>query len=381
MKVLVRVPNWIGDAVMSVAALRELRRLYPGDRFTVLCRSWVGGLFEDLDVVDEVLAVPDACFVATRGPRLKCSALIRLARHLKANDYGRAVLFQNAFEAALLACLARIPERIGYGADRRRLLLTASCPPRTRRAGFLRSFAVRTAFRAGVEVFPTRWWPARAGRDHEAYQYLDLLHQTGLSPVDYLNDSSFAPDIRLRAGKDARARAAAVLEQHEVAKRDSLVIVNPGAAYGPARRWPADRFAAAADRLSAEFGVQVLVFGWGQDSPLAEEISAGMRNRPVVLTGPPDLKRTIGLIAASRLLITSDSGPMHLAAALNVPQVALFGSTDPLTTGPLSQSAHVIYRGVECSPCRLRRCPLKMRCWSEIGVDEVVESAVRLLSR
>ena len=188
MKVLVRVPNWIGDAVMSDAALRELRRLHPGDRITVLCRSWVGGLFEDLDVVDEVLAVPDDCFVATRGPRLKCSALIRLARHLKANDYGRAVLFQNAFEAALLACLARIPERIGYGADRRRLLLTASCPPRTRRAGFLRSFAVRTAFRAGVEVFPTRWRPARAGRDHEAYQYHDLLHQTGLSPVDYLND-------------------------------------------------------------------------------------------------------------------------------------------------------------------------------------------------
>jgi len=154
MKVLVRVPNWIGDAVLSVAALRELRRLYPGAHITVLCRSWVGGLFDDLEVVDRVMTLPDDWFVASRGPRLKPSALVNLARRLKSEHYDRAVLFQNALEAALLAFGARIPERVGYATDRRRLLLTASCQPRTRRASLLRSFAVRTAFRAGLRAFP-----------------------------------------------------------------------------------------------------------------------------------------------------------------------------------------------------------------------------------
>jgi len=170
-----------------------------------------------------------------------------------------------------------------------------------------------------------------------------------------------------------------MLDEHQVRKMDSLVIINPGSAYGTAKRWLEDRFAAVADRLASDYGAQILIFGWGADSRLAEQIAARMVNRAVILTGPPDLSRTLGLIAASRLMITSDSGPMHLAAGLNAAQVALFGSTDPVTTGPLSESARVICRSVECSPCHLRRCPIDMRCWSRIEVDEVVEAAARLL--
>ncbi len=375
MKVLVRVPNWIGDAVLCVAALHELRRLHPRDHVTVLSRSWVARLFEELGVADEVVTIPDDSFVSNRGPRLRMSGLIDLARRLKTEHYDRAVLFQNALEAALLAFGAGIPDRIGYATDRRRLLLTRSCRRRTRRASLLRSFAVRSAFRVGLRRFPSAWWPARTERDHEVYYYLDLLYQTRLSPVDYLHDKAYRPDVRLIATARDRAKAEEMLRQHGVSSSDPLVIINPGSAYGTAKRWLVSGFAGVADRLISEVGMNVVVFGWNKDSALAQEISNGMCHRPVLLTGNPDLGRTLGLIASSRLMVTSDSGPMHLAAGLGVPQVALFGSTDPVTTGPLTTSARLIYKHAECSPCHLRRCPVDLRCWSQISVNEVIEAA------
>ncbi|MFB3902108.1 MAG: lipopolysaccharide heptosyltransferase II [Acidobacteriota bacterium] len=379
MKILVRTPNWIGDAALSVAALRELRRLHSQDRVTLLSRSWVARLFEELQVADEVMTIPDDSFVSSRGPRLQWSALIALARRLKAERFDRAVLFQNAFEAALLAFAAGIPERIGYATDRRRLLLTATAHRRTRRASLLRSFAVRSALRSRLKTFPDSWWPARTDRDHEVCYYLDLLYQTGLSPVDYLHDKSFCPSVRLVAAEEDRAKAEEMLSRHGVSGSDGLVIINPGSAYGVAKRWLPERFAGVADRLMSEAGVKTIVFGWNRDIALAQEIAGGMRSRPVLLTGSADLGRTLGLIAASRLMITSDSGPMHLAAGLGIPQVALFGSTDPATTGPLGPSSHLICKRLDCSPCHLRRCPIDLRCWSAISVEEVVQAARELL--
>jgi len=381
MKILVRVPNWIGDAVLCLAALRELRRLHPLDHITLLSRTWVARLFEELEVVDAVLTIPDDSFVSSRGPRLRPPALIALARRLRTEHYDRAVLFQNALEAALLAFGARIPDRIGYAIDWRRLLLTRSCRRRTRRASLLRSFAVRSAFRAGLKAFPSSWWPARLERHHEVYYYLDLLYRTRLSPVDYLQEKAFCPDVRLVAADRDREKAAEILRQHGVHSSDPFVIINPGSAYGTAKRWLASGFAGAADRLMTETGVKAVVFGWNRDSALAQEIAGGMRRHPVRLTGSPDLGRTLGLIAAARLMVTSDSGPMHLAAGLGVPQVALFGSTDPVTTGPLTRSAHLICKHVECSPCHLRRCPLDLRCWSGITVDDVVGAARGMLDQ
>jgi len=379
MKILVRAPNWIGDAVLSIAALRELRRLNPHDHITVLSRAWVARVFEEPGIVDRVWTIPDDSFVSGRGPRLRPPALIALARRLKAERYDRAVLFQNAQEAAVLALGAGIPDRIGYAGDWRRLMLTRWGRRRTRRASLLRSFAVRSAFRVGLEEFPNSWWPARTERHHEVYYYLDLLYQTRLSPVDYLHKKNFYPDVRLVATDQERAKAEEMLSRQGVASSDPCVIINPGSAYGTAKRWLASGFAGAADRLIAEVGVKAVVFGWNTDSALAQEIADGMTNRPVLLTGSPDLGRTLGLIAASRMMLTSDSGPMHLAAGLGVPQVALFGSTDPVTTGPLTKSAHLICKHAECGPCHLRRCPIDLRCWSRITVEEVVEAAGSIL--
>lgn len=335
-KILVRSTNWIGDAVMSVAALRELRRLYPDAHLTLLARSWVAGVFEGQKLVDEVQVLKDGTSSLRR--------VLHASRELSGFD--RAILFQNAFEAALLVFLAGIPRRIGYGTQGRSFLLTHPARPRIERLN-----------------------------RHQVYYYLDLLFQTGLSPSDYLNAPGFHPEIRLSPQPRALHRARELLHEVGVAPVSPLVGLNPGASYGPAKHWATDRYAALADRLIETRRAEVLVVGHAREEPIAREIASHMRRQPRILTGRTDLSTLMAVLSLCRLLITNDSGPMHLAAALDVPQVALFGSTDERATGPYSQSARVIHKHVECSPCLLRECPIDLRCFNRITVDEVYEAA------
>jgi heptosyltransferase II len=331
-RILIRSTNWIGDVVMSLAAVRELRRLHPQATLSVFAREWVAGLFEGQGLVDEIIAFP--CGRHTLG----------WSRRLKGFD--AAVIFQNAFEAALLTFLARIPERIGYATQHRGPLLTRRAGPRSARL-----------------------------RRHQVYHYLDLLYLTGVSPRDYLNDSTFRPDVSLRPTPDGVARAGTLLAEMGVDGGEVLVGLNPGAFYGPAKRWFSERYASLADRLIGEQRARVLIFGSKGEERIADEILGRMRETPLILTGRTDLALLVALIARCRLFITNDSGPMHLAAALAVPQIALFGSTDEVATGPFSDRATVIHKHAECSPCLRRECPIDLRCFSRITVDEVYEAA------
>jgi heptosyltransferase-2 len=155
--------------------------------------------------------------------------------------------------------------------------------------------------------------------------------------------------------------------------------VNPGAYYGPAKRWFPDRYAAVADALQQEFGVRTVIFGSPSDLPVAKEVAAKMKKPPVLLTGRTSLGQLMALIRRCRLLITNDSGPMHLAAALDVPQLAIFGSTSEVATGPLSREALVIKQQVDCNPCFLRECPTDFRCMKGIPVERVLEEARKIL--
>ncbi|MBI4446661.1 MAG: lipopolysaccharide heptosyltransferase II [Acidobacteria bacterium] len=381
MRILVRVPNWIGDAALSVAALRELRRLGPNDHLCLLCRSWVAGMFEDLGVADEILTIPDAYFVPRGKPRLKLSALKKLADDLHEGGFQRAILFQNAFEAALLARAAAIPERIGYARDARGWLLTVRARRKTKRASGLRSLVMRSATRLGIENSIAPYWKSAGLRYHEVYDYLDLLYQAGISPVNYLAEPGYAPNLQLHVGDAARKRAEEYLRAVGVGAGYPLVLINPGAAYGAAKHWFAERFAEVADRLAEDRKATILVFGWDDSLETAGRVTSFMRRRGIVLSGPADLARTMGLIASCHLLITSDSGPAHLAAGLGAPAVVLFGSTDCRTTAPWSGRAVNIQERVECSPCHLRNCPLDMRCWSLISVERVFREAVALLDK
>ena len=340
-RLLIVGTNWIGDSVMSLAAVRELRRLFPESHLAILARPWVAGIFESQGILDEVLVPAENSGFA--------GDLLNTAGRLK--GFHRAFLFPNSFRAALTAFLARVPARFGYRTDGRGLLLTHKARPRILRL-----------------------------KRHQIYYYLDLLYQTGISSRDYLKDSGFQPDIGLKATEEGLRSARRVLEDAGLPPGRPLVVLNPGAHYGPAKRWPSERYARLADRLISEANVSVVIIGSRSEEPVARSISKFMTGCPLVLTGKTNLITLIGLLSLSRLLVTNDSGPMHLAAALDTPQISLFGSTDETATGPFSRRAEVIHKHVECSPCLLRECPIDLRCFTRIEVDEVYESAREALN-
>ncbi len=336
-RTLVRGTNWIGDTIMSLAAFRELRRLFPQDRITLLARRWVAGLFEQQGLVDDVMHPEDL------------GGWIGVRRRLKGFD--RAILFQNAFRAGLQAFLGGVPERIGYATDGRRLLLTRRAVPRIRQLD-----------------------------RHQAYYYLDLLHQTGLSEIDYLDNPEFQPDIRLHPPDVWIEEARRLLNSEGIQQGSLLAVLNPGAAFGSAKRWFPDRYAELADRLIDECGAQVAVVGSNSERAIAEQVRGSMRrgDRLHLLSGKTSLAALAGVIACCDCFVSNDSGPMHLAAALGIPQVAIFGSTDEVATGPFSPKARVLHKHVECSPCLLRECPIDQRCFDRISVEEVFEAVCKV---
>lgn len=342
--ILIRGTNWVGDSVIAVPAMREIRRLFPEAKISLLVRPWVRDIYAAAEFVDEVLDYDKG------GAHRGLSGLMRLVYDLKRRRFDLAILLQNAFEAAWIAWSARIPIRIGYARDGRGWLLTHAC-----------------------RIDP-------AVRDlHQAYYYLGILAGAGL-----LEDRPWErADQPLRAGlrvREAdRLAAEGILRSAGVRPGDIVIGLNPGAYYGEAKRWFPDRYARAADALAEQYRARVLIFGSAADRRVADEVAAKMARPSVVLAGRTTLGELMGLIRECSLLITNDSGPMHLAAALDVPQLAIFGSTSEVATGPLSPQATVLKQPADCSPCFLRRCPTDFRCMTRITVEQVVEAARKKL--
>jgi heptosyltransferase-2 len=325
--ILVRATNWVGDAVMSLAALRALRARFPAARIAVLARPWVADLYARGPFADEVIPL-----TTPRGARDPVGKW-RLARALAARRFDCAILLQNAFEAAALAWLARIPRRIGYDRDGRGWLLTDA-----------------------VQVPKPGQTPP-----HQRFYYLELLRRAGIL-AEYPAD-----DAVCLLGVPAVAR--------------SWVGVSPGAAYGGAKRWPAERFAEAAVEVASKIGADIALFGSPEERTLAEEVERriGMRARVENFAGRTSLREFIDLAAACRVFLTNDSGAMHIASALGVPTVAVFGATDPLATGPAGPRWSVVREPVDCSPCLLRECPIDHRCMTRVEAGRVAREALELL--
>ncbi len=345
-RLLIRGTNWVGDSVMAIPALREVRRLLPRAHITLLVLPWVSDIFQGSPWVDTVwLYDRDGRHAGTAGR-------LRLVRKLARGGFDAALLLQNAFEAAFLTRLARIPLRAGYRRDGRSWLLTHAVP-----------------------IDP------RLKARHQTCYYLDLVER--LAGRERVLDApspaheKTTPVLPLQPG--ARALARQRLEQEGVRFRGKVVGVHPGAAFGSAKRWMGERYAQVLDRLIRTQGVEAILFGSRQELPIAESICGHMAARPLVLSGRTRLSELIAMIACCDLFITNDSGPMHLAAALGIPTLALFGSTDQVATGPLGPAAVVLNKNVECSPCLLRECPIDHRCMTRITVDEVFQEAVRML--
>ncbi len=333
-RILVRATNWIGDAVMSLPALRALRERFPHAHIAILAMPWVADLYGREPFCDELIP-----WRAQRGPR-DWSEKWRVGRSL-AHRFDLAVILPNSFDSALPAWLARIPRRIGFDRDGRGWMLTDRIP----------------------RLAPGDTPP------HQSFHYLELLRRAGL--IDRLPQEAL---IRLDGAAAARQKG------RDRLGAGPLIGICPGAAFGGAKRWAPENFAAAAQQLQRSRGGRFLLFGSREEIAICDEVNRHLAGAATSFAGQTTLGEFVELLAACDVVLTNDSGPMHVASALGVPTIAVFGSTAPIATGPTGPLARVVREPIACSPCFQRECPLPdpqahLACLRRVTPDRVVQAA------
>ncbi len=337
MKILIRATNWVGDAIMALPALRAVRKRFADAEISVLALSYVGDIYRDQQICDRLIKYDRGGVHAGIGGRE------RLAAELREQQFDVALLLQNAFDAAWVAWRAGIPKRIGYSRDAR---------------GFLLTEAVRVP-KAG-EIPP-----------HEKFYYLELLRRTGW--VDSLPDEAV---ISLHVPEQDRQRAAEFLLGAGSRPHALRIAVGAGASYGSAKCWPPDRFAEALNRVQTHSDADVILLGTPAEAKVAGAITTGLRRAPIDLTGKTAIADLPALLSQCHLFLGNDSGAMHVAAAVGLPVVAIFGPTDPLGTAPVTPRSSIVQEKPYCSPCFLRHCPTDHRCMTKIS-PQAVEAATQ----
>ena len=325
---------------MSLPALRALHERFPKARITILAMPWVADLYGREPFCVELIP-----WTARRGFR-DLGFKLEAGYSLRAKKFDCAIILPNSVDSALPAFLARIPRRIGFARDGRSPLLTDAI----------------------ARIRPGDTPP------HQSYHYLELLRRAGL--IDALPS-----ELTIRLDGAPAARAAGALRLDELGFATAPIGVSPGAAFGGAKRWLPERFAAAASQLAEEWQTGVALFGSKDERALCAEIAA-MIQAPRVhnFAGETALREFIDLAAACRLFLTNDSGSMHIASALGLPTVAVFGSTDHVATGPTGPLARVVREPIECSPCLRRECPLgHLNCMKLVTVERVAREARELV--
>jgi heptosyltransferase II len=345
--ILVRGTNWLGDAVMTTPALRRLRVAFPAARLTLLATPRTTGLFTGSSLVDSVLIY--------HRQEEGVPAFWQMTRVLRAHQFDLALLFQNAFEAALLAKLGEIPLRLGYAAQGRSLLLTH----RLKRGKQHRN-------------------------RHQVHDYLDLVLLAERlypgNPATPLVPSDLLPT--LHANIDQMQEAEVLLRQQGIeTPRHPLIALNAGATNSRAKCWPEDRFAALADLLARRLQAQIIFVGAPSERENAARVLAQMQTRSALnLAGETSVMQLVGLLARCDLLISNDTGPAHIAAALGRPTLTLFGPTNEFETAPTGKRAALLrVADIECARCMHRVCPIDHRCMTRLEVAAVAERALQLL--
>ena len=335
---VVRGVNWVGDAMMTIPALRELRRVLPRAHITLATRPWAEGLFADADFLDDILIYDRR--------RRDLRAVTRQISAWRTGRFDLALLFQNAFEAALIATASRVPLRLGYATDGRRALLS--------------------------HAIPLPDW--RSDR-HEIFYYLNLVAELERLLYGSSEIMDREPQFALGVSEKRQMQARELLLGQGVRMDSPLVALCPGSTNSRAKRWPADRYAALADRFIEKTGASVLLMGSFDEIDVSREVKQRMHHQPFMLTGNTDLALAVAILGLADILITNDTGPAHISAALNRPTLVIFGPTDPRTTRPYSPLAQIIRRPPECAPCMLRDCPIDHRCMTAISPEEVFSQA------
>ena len=327
---------------MSEPALRGVRTLFPDAQISLLVKPAVADLFTGHPALTRVLTYE------SNGRHTGLLGKWVLAGELRRQGFDLAILFQNAFEAAFLAFLASVPRRYGYTTDGRSLLLSDPVAP-----------------------------PDSRTVVHQVHYYWDLLKPLGLM------GKPTAPELVVFPAEDQAM--AGRFTRGGLTASDVVVGINPGSTYGEAKRWLPERFAEVTERLcrtireSRDQQVSVVILGAKGEERLGEEIAARLSSRSLVLSGSTTIRELMAAVKRCAMLLTNDTGPMHIASAFQVPVVAIFGPTDWRTTSPFGSAHAIVRQPVDCAPCLLRECPIDHRCMTRVTVDQVYDAAVKKL--
>jgi len=342
-KILVRGTNWVGDAVMTIPALRELRRVFPKAAITLFTRSWARGIFQDADFLDEILT-----FDKTKS---KIKDAFNQSNSLKAKNFDLTVLLPNSFESALIAKLSAIPHRFGYAKEGRSFLLTDS-----------------------VEI------PAWKNQRHEVYYYLNLIAEIEKSFCKTQTVSQNEPRFDLAVSAERRAEAGKILKETGVDTTRKTVALGVGSTNSLAKRWSSESYAELNDLLQNELNANVILVGAKDETSVSAEVYEKSKRKPFVLTGKTSLAEIVAILSEIDLLVSNDMGLAHIAPAAGTKTLVIFGPTNEKTTRPFPEIAEIVRINVECSPCMLRTCPIDHRCMTRILPQEVFEKTSLILN-
>jgi len=335
-RILVKQVNWLGDVVMSQPALRAIRTAYPRAHLAVLIKAELAGFFAGATWIDEVIPYRIGRGLASFGDQL------RLVRQLRSGRFDLAVLFPDSFQSALWAASARIPARVGFARDARRLLLTHAAPRDT-----------------------------NVLQGHQVDYRLHLLRRT-------LGISGDATEFAIDVSASHRARMQDWLQAHRRHPNGPLIALAAGAAYGPAKEWPTTHYGALIDLLHEKHGAECVLVGSPGERAKSAAAAAASRTGALVAAGETDVADLVALLSLCSGFAGNDSGAMHVAGALDVPTIGIFGSTRPGRTAPLGRHTAVAYHGIDCSPCLKRTCRYgHYRCLTDITPNEVAELLLR----
>jgi heptosyltransferase-2 len=373
-RILVRGVNWLGDAVMTTPALQRLREALPDAHITLLTHQKLADLWQHHPSLNAIIT-----FSAGESPW-------SVARRLRAENFQAALVLPNSPRSALEVWLARVPQRIGYAQRWRNCLLTQPVAPRPGQMRMSKRSVseIRRLVRhpGGGSLPGAEYAPLRLA--HQCHDYLHLAAALGANP------EPLPPRLEVTSAEMRQADDTLLSDWRGKAQNTTpgkplvLLGLNPGAAYGPAKRWPAESFAAVAREVSRKMpNCLWLACGSAGDRELCGEIARLAGGRVLNLAGETSLRELMALLKLCRVVLTNDSGPMHIAAALGTPVVVPFGSTSPDLTGPglPGDPRHQLLKSAaSCSPCFRRTCPIDFRCMTGIGPERVVEAVCRAMT-
>jgi heptosyltransferase-2 len=371
-RILIRGTNWLGDAVMTTPALLRLREKFPAAHIAILTPEKLRKLWINHPVVDETISFSPG------------ESVFAIGKKLRAENFDLALVLPNSPRSALEVFLAGIPQRIGQARPWRHFFLTQAVAPRAEAVKMRKRSVAEIKRRIGGGGFQPAsanedvgWKPVPLRSAHQIHEYLNLTAALGAKPEPLPPQLFVAPE-EIEAAKKKFGLS-------EISQ--PIFGLNPGAEYGPAKRWPVEKFIAAAQEIQQQTNCVWVLFGGNGDLQLCERIEFEAQNSKFKiqnLCGKTSLRELMALLKLCRVLLTNDTGPMHVAAALGTPVVVPFGSTSPELTGPGLPGAarnFLIKSDAPCSPCFLRECPIDFRCMNGISFEQVVQAVVKLLNR